>query len=255
MNMPGFLNNMAATGVTLGRGVASTPAPVKPVRTLELYDMEGCPFCRVVREALTELDLDAMIFPCPRGGERFRSLVRARGGKEQFPFLVDPNTGVELFESADIVDYLYATYGGRQAPSPLRLKAINTTTSFLASMLRAGKGIKKRDATIPDQPLALWSFEASPFARPVREVLCEMEIPYLLHNVGRTVWQDWLLPVMREHLVPDYTPGTPNRIALLARAGKVQVPYLFDPNTGEELFESEDIIDYLQRHYAGEVSE
>jgi glutathione S-transferase len=26
------------------------------------------------------------------------------------PFLVDPNTGVELFESADIVDYLDEVY-------------------------------------------------------------------------------------------------------------------------------------------------
>jgi glutathione S-transferase len=27
------------------------------------------------------------------------------------PFLVDPNTNVEMFESADIVRYLEATYG------------------------------------------------------------------------------------------------------------------------------------------------
>jgi glutathione S-transferase len=29
------------------------------------------------------------------------------------PFLADPNTGREMFESADIVSYLNETYGGR----------------------------------------------------------------------------------------------------------------------------------------------
>lgn len=244
-----FLNNMAATGVTLMRGIASNPAPVKPKLPLALYEMEGCPFCRIVREALTALDLDAMIYPCPRGGRRFRPLVLARGGKEQFPYLVDPNTGVALFESADIVEYLYATYGGRQAPSPVRHKALYLPGSFAASAFRAGRGLKKRAAKVPDEPLELWSFEGSPFARPVKELLCEMEIPYLLHNVGRTVWQDWVPPPVRERLIADYSPTEPNRVALLARAGRVQVPYLYDPNTGAGLFESGDILAYLEETY------
>ena len=36
-----------------------------------------------------------------------------RGGKAQFPYLVDPNTGVEMYESLDIIDYLFETYGQR----------------------------------------------------------------------------------------------------------------------------------------------
>lgn len=245
-----FLNNMAATGVTLMRGIASEPAAVKPQQLLELYEMEGCPFCRLVREALTALDLDAMIYPCPKAGLRFRPRVRESGGKEQFPYLVDPNTGVAMFESADIVDYLYATYGGRASMSALKLKFVDLPTSFAASALRAGRGLHKRDAKVPDQPLDLWSFEGSPFARPVRERLCELEIPYRLHNVGRTVWQDWMLPPVREKWLPDYQPTEVNRIELLARAGKVQVPYLFDANTGTGLFESTDILEYLDANYA-----
>ena len=40
------------------------------------------------------------------------SKVRQVAGKTvvQMPFLRDPNTGVELLESADIVKYLYSTY-------------------------------------------------------------------------------------------------------------------------------------------------
>jgi len=32
--------------------------------------------------------------------------------------------------------------------------------------------------------------------------------------------------------------------------GNVQVPYLEDPNTGKALFESADIMAYLEREYA-----
>ena len=42
------------------------------------------------------------------------------------------------------------------------------------------------------------------------------------------------------------------RAQLLARWGRVQLPYLEDPNTGAAMFESADIITYLEQHYARE---
>ena len=110
-------------------GIASAPAAVKPARTLQLYDIENCPYCRLVREALTELDLDAEIYPCPKEGRRYRPEVVSRGGKAQFPYLVDPNTGKEMYESLDIVAYLFETYGRRDLPlkwraGRLKLKAM-----------------------------------------------------------------------------------------------------------------------------------
>lgn len=71
--------------------------------------VEACPFCRRVREALTELDLTAevvfvyssqswfillftnsfiplscmQIYPCPKGSIHHRSIVMESGGKEQ----------------------------------------------------------------------------------------------------------------------------------------------------------------------------
>lgn len=83
----------------------------RPELLLELYEFEACPYCRKVREMLTVLDLDAKIYPCPKNGARYRPEVAARGGKAQFPYLVDPNTGTTMFESADIVAYLQQTYG------------------------------------------------------------------------------------------------------------------------------------------------
>jgi len=38
---------------------------------------------------------------------------------------------------------------------------------------------------------------------------------------------------------------------LRKRGGKVQVPYLVDPERDVEMYESEDIIAYIQEHYVG----
>ncbi len=53
----------------------------------------GCPFCRKVREAITLLDLDVLIWPCPKDGPTYRPKAVQMSGKSQFPFLVDPNNG------------------------------------------------------------------------------------------------------------------------------------------------------------------
>lgn len=36
---------------------------------------------------------------------------------------------------------------------------------------------------------------------------------------------------------------------LIARGGKKQMPYLVDSATGTEMYESDDIVAYLQEHY------
>jgi glutathione S-transferase len=51
-----------------------------------------------------------MIYPTPHGGKRFRPKVAKLGGRQQFPFLVDPNSGESLFESAAIREYLLDKY-------------------------------------------------------------------------------------------------------------------------------------------------
>lgn len=39
------------------------------------------------------LDLEVLVFPCPKGGPTWREKVKEMGGKAQFPYMVDPNTG------------------------------------------------------------------------------------------------------------------------------------------------------------------
>ncbi|KAG8064631.1 hypothetical protein GUJ93_ZPchr0004g40139 [Zizania palustris] len=91
--------------------------PSASVPALQLYEFEACPFCRRVREAMTELDLSAEVYPCPKGSLRHRDVVKKIGGKEQFPLLVDASTGVTMYESGDIVKYLFKQYGQGKNPS------------------------------------------------------------------------------------------------------------------------------------------
>jgi glutathione S-transferase len=218
-----------ASAARLGSGMKVGALGPRPELPLELYEFEACPFCRKVREALSILDLDAHIRPCPKNGPRFRPHVVERGGKAQFPYLVDPNTGKEMYESDDILRYLFERYGDGGVPLALAAGPFTLASAAAAGFLRPGFGARYRPARVPEQPLELYSFEASPFCRIVREVLCSLELPYLLHNVAK---------------------GSPRRDAFVERSGRMQVPYLVDPNTGVEMFESADIAAVLEAHYA-----
>ncbi len=221
--------SLAATVVRLGFAERVGNAGMAPEKLLQLYEFEACPYCRKVREALTVLDLEAMIYPCPKGGNRFREIVRARGGKEQFPYFVDPNTGIEMYESDDINRYLFARYGTGGMPLMLAGGPLTLAGSILASSARLGRGARYAPSRAPDRPLELYSYEGSPFCRLVREVLCELALPYHLRNIAR---------------------GSSRRAAFSARTGKMMVPYLIDPNRDVAMFESAEIIAYLRRTYA-----
>jgi glutathione S-transferase len=221
--------SMLATVSRLATGMSVGMLGARPEKTLELYEFEACPYCRKVREALSILDLEAMIYPCPKNGPRFREEVRRRGGKTLFPYLVDPNTAAAMYESDDIVAYLFEHYGNGDVPLLLSLGPLTLASAGLASALRPAFGARYRPAEAPEQPLELYSFEASPFCRIARECLSSLEIPYRLHNVAK---------------------GSPGRDSLRERAGKLMVPYLVDPNTGREMFESADIVRYLETTYA-----
>lgn len=241
--------SLVATAMRGGVGVNASPATRQPAQLLELYEFEACPHCRLVREVLTELDLDALILPCPKGGQRYRDEVIERGGKAQFPYLVDPNTEVEMYESADIIKYLFDTYAGRSLPIHWQWVEVQRFSSVLASIPRMGLGMSAKPSRAPQKPLELYSFESSPFARPVRDLLCELEIPYVLRSVGRAQAADWVPPALRRSMGAPVEPRTRNRKALQIRTNVVSVPYLIDPNTATELAESADIIDYLNRTY------
>lgn len=213
-------------------GLILAPLGPRPAEPLVLYEFEGCPFCRKVREGLCMLDLVVDVRPCPKGGTRFRPEAARRSGKEQFPFLIDPNPAegpLELLESADILRHVFRSYGQGRVPLVLRTPLASATSS-IATALRP-RGIRVRPSRAPAEPLELVGFEASPWCRRVREVLCELELPYRLTNVAKR---------------------SPSRPAFVARegAGKMLVPWLHDPNTGASMYESADIAAYLEATYA-----
>ncbi len=200
----------------------------RPEHPLQLYEFEACPFCRKVREALSILDLDVIVLPCPKNGPRYRSETEIRGGKAQFPYLVDPNTGVERYESDAIVAYLFERYGATRPPPLLRRGPLNDLTALAANLWRPGRGAFYQSANPPSQLLELFGYEASAACRLVRERLCCLELPYTLRTAAL---------------------GSATRAVLAERSGASSVPYLVDPNTDVALSRVGEILHYLDETY------
>ncbi|OAL79708.1 glutathione S-transferase [Acinetobacter sp. SFB] len=239
-----------------GRGVSGTAFPQQPEKPLKLYEFEGSPFCRRVREVMTLLNLDYEVYPCPKGGQKYRKIVQEKGGKKQFPFFIDENSGTHMYESQDIIHYLFKHYG-RTGKTPKKFAHYPKipVAAFAGTIINGARGVwvnkKITDREVPSQLLELWGFEASPFTRIVRGVLTELELPFIFHNVPKERWQDMGPAVLR--LKPGrYQPlhGGKRAKVVEIMGRDIQVPYLVDPNTGVKMFESADIVKYLKKQYS-----
>lgn len=224
-----FGRSLAASLLRAGSGALVTTLGPRPLGRLVLYERETCPYSRLVREALSHLDLDALIKPCPPGEWRHRGELRAISGDEQVPLLVDQGTGVALRGSHLIITYLFERYGDGHIPLQLRSQKLAEVTSRLASQVRGKHDTERELSDPPREPLELWSYEASPYSRMVRERLGELGLPYLCHNLARR---------------------SPRRAVFAAQFGRTQFPMLHDPNTNTTMFETADIVRYLDEHYA-----
>lgn len=227
----------------------------RPTNILELYEKEACPFCRKVREALSTLDLDAKIHPCPKGGFLFRKQLVERGGKEQVPLLIDPNTSEKMYESDTIVKYLFNKYGEGEGSIPFSLQPslLNTYNSKLATIVRmfpTDQGLVRTLANKPDRPLTFYNFEASPECRRVRELLCSMEIPYTLINVA-PVWSEASkIPIVGVSIHLAHQNKSEKRRKIEEEVGShFELPYLIDTNTNVQLSGADNILLYLMKQY------
>ena len=240
--------SLLASTLRSWRGTSASKTAKRPQEDLILFEREGCPECRFVREALTELDLNAMIAPCPIGGKNIRKLKR-ESGNDELPFLVDPNTDQKIRGRIAIIQYLFKIYRDRAIPPQLEDNFINNMRSKLATIIRLNAGTNAVKARTASLPLTLYSFESSPYSRPVRELLCELELPYLLVNLGKQQKSDMGPANFRFTLKPYHPIPNSKREAFFKKHGNVQVPFLEDPNTKTELFESQDILTYLNQTY------
>jgi glutathione S-transferase len=219
--------SIAASSVRAWSGNTVGTLGPRPVRPLILFEKEACPYSRLVREALSILDIDADMRPCPDGEEVHEKELEALGGK-QIPYLVDPNQTEALSESLDIVQYLFEKYGDGRVPLTLR-GPLAIRSSKLASRIRGHRGNDKRAARRPSLELELFGYEAGPHTRLVREQLSALGLP-------------WVYRTRAHH--------SPRRFELEAELGPLSFPYLRDKNTGRSLRESDIIVAYLETTYA-----
>lgn len=75
---------------------------------LKLYVKSWCPYCAMVLKKLEEADIPFEELNIEKE-EVLNELIQ-KGGKRIVPFLVDEERGVEMYESADIVNYLEENY-------------------------------------------------------------------------------------------------------------------------------------------------
>lgn len=84
---------------------------------LELYQSEGCPHSKKVREKLSEFGISYVThnprLPGDVGGDVTNDVTHQEltaGGHDQIPYLVDTDRGTTTYDSDDIVDYLERHY-------------------------------------------------------------------------------------------------------------------------------------------------
>lgn len=87
-----------------------------------------------------------------------------------------------------------------------------------------------------DVMLELYQAEGCPHCAKVREKMTELGLSYITHN-PRLPAKDGS-DICNEQTYDELLDG-----------GQDQVPFLVDNLRGESLYESDDIVDYLEKHY------
>jgi len=71
-----------------------------------LYINPGCPYCIKTLEVAHELEVPLLVKDVHDEGVSEELVLL--GGKRQMPYMVDDQSGVSMYESSDIMDYLRA---------------------------------------------------------------------------------------------------------------------------------------------------
>ncbi|KAL3774697.1 hypothetical protein ACHAW5_003769 [Stephanodiscus triporus] len=193
-------------GSTVCAAASSNRSTLLP---LVLYSYEGNQFCRLVREALTELDLTYELRSCGKGSSRRGELSELTGGSTACPYLIDPNTGIAMAESKDIVEYLYSKYALWTPPSEFLRWAsdfviapvLGPVFGYLAPLQAKwsynGEGneyeyasaVAEAKAEIYDEissrPVVIYTYEYSPFCSEAVALLRRIGIDHVEISLGK----------------------------------------------------------------------
>jgi len=230
--LPGILR--AGRGSSVCSAASPSLSPPRPEKPLILYSYEGNQFCRLVREVLTELDITYELRSAGKGSPRREELASITGGSSQCPYLMDPNTGTNMPESADIVEYLYQNYALWTPPNELLRSVSGVVTPLLAPLykviapLQAGSyrenefeytsDIAEAKAEIYDEisssPVVIYTYELSPFCSEAVNVLKSTGTRFKEISLG----QEW---------IPGLIKAPEKRAALLEITGQSSLPNIF----------------------------
>jgi glutaredoxin 3 len=72
---------------------------------LTLYYKPACPFCQRVMQMAENFNVELDLRDVEESEEAMAELLE-KGGQKVTPFLVDTESGVSMYESNDIIDYL-----------------------------------------------------------------------------------------------------------------------------------------------------
>lgn len=217
-------------------GCALSPETPRPEKPLILYSYEGNQFCRLVREVLSELDIPYQLVSAGKGSQQ-RATLAQMSGSTQCPYLVDPNTNVQMAESKDIILYLYKNYATFTPPNELlgMISAIITPVLKpvykVLAPLQAGSNredksqyvaeIEAAKAEIMDEiskeRVVVYTYSLSPFCTEALAVLDRLEIPYKEISLGLE-WLPFLI---------DGNGGSQKRVALGEISNQTSLPNIF----------------------------
>lgn len=232
-NSPAPYLSDVATYFRQGRGTSVSAAALPSSYTttiyqpLILYDYENNQFCRLVREVLTELDLTYKLETASKKSPRRDKMAEITGGSTQCPFLIDPNTNKQMFESKDIIFYLYKQYA-KFTPPPEFLESISKiTTPLLRPIYNLQAPIQagtydanvvqvEIELEVQSAPVVIYTYSLSPFCTEAKTVLDRLEIPYTEISLGR----EWLPFLMNEG-------GSEKRAELGKITGQTSLPHIF----------------------------
>lgn len=234
------IGGYVATFLRFGRGmkVCSAAAvgsnPPRPNKPLILYSYEGNQFCRLVREVLTELDIVYELRSAGKNSPRRAELAGITGGSTQCPFLIDPNTNIQMAESADIIRYLYKTYALWTPPNEILEAASSVITPLLKPLyeilvpLQAGsnrddqsqyeaelaQATSQIENEVASHPVVVYTYSLSPFCTEATGLLDNLDITYKEISLGK----EW---------IPGLISDPMKRAALGKMTGQTSLPHVF----------------------------
>lgn len=241
--IPAAWTSQLSSWLRAGRGSSVTTAALssstpRPAQKLILYNYEGNQFCRLVREVLTELDLEYEMRPCGKGSPRRQELALLNDPNDsssQCPQLLDPNNSklsrTPMRESRDIIDYLYRTYAQWTPPNEVLQSLSGIVTPVLKPVysqlapLQAGEGY---DAAAKQQeietdlqlaPIVVYTYQLSPFCSEAMTVLKRLNYIDMDCDVEEiSLGYEW---------VPGLIQDAGKRAALGERTGQTSLPHVF----------------------------